>query len=123
VARLWLHACEQGRRYPQPASLLGAPEYPAHRQIHRARPLTTFEQKLILSGRQVPKRTYILAAGWEPSPFQQFGARFKDDRGWQFVSIPCGHDVMVDRPQELADVLASRILASSSPTTPRSGPR
>src|SRR5262249_19069489 len=24
-------------RYPQPASLLGAPEYPAHRQIHRAR--------------------------------------------------------------------------------------
>jgi len=48
---------------------------------------------------------YILAAGYEPSPFQQFGARFKDDRGWQFVSIACGHDVMVDRPQELADVL------------------
>ena len=68
-------------------------------------PLATFEQKLALSGRQVPKRVYILAAGWEPSPFQQFGARFKDDRGWQFVSIACGHDVMVDRPQELADVL------------------
>jgi pimeloyl-ACP methyl ester carboxylesterase len=68
-------------------------------------PLATFEQKLVLSGRQVPKRVYILAAGYEPSPFQQFGARFKDDRGWQFVSIACGHDVMVDRPQELADVL------------------
>ena len=68
-------------------------------------PLATFEQKLALSGRQVPKRVYILAAGWEPSPFQQFGARFKDDRAWQFISIPCGHDVMVDRPQELADVL------------------
>ena len=67
-------------------------------------PLTTFEQKLILSGR-LSKRTYILAAGWKSSPFQQFGVRFKDDRGWQFVSIPCGHDVMVDRPQELADVL------------------
>jgi hypothetical protein len=48
---------------------------------------------------------YILAAGWEPSPFQQFAARFKDDRGWHFVSIDCGHDVMVDRPEELADVL------------------
>jgi pimeloyl-ACP methyl ester carboxylesterase len=68
-------------------------------------PLATFEQKLALSGRQVPKRVYILAAGWGPSPFQQFGARYKDDRDWQFVSIACGHDVMIDRPQELADVL------------------
>src|SRR6516165_6176984 len=68
-------------------------------------PLATLEQKLALSGLRVPKRVYILAAGWEPSPFQQFGARYKDDRGWQFVSIACGHDVMVDRPQELADVL------------------
>ena len=68
-------------------------------------PLATFEQKLILSGRQVRRRTYVLAAGWGPSPFQQFGARLKDDRSWQFVSMACGHDVMVDRPQELADVL------------------
>jgi hypothetical protein len=40
-------------------------------------PLATFEQKLVLSGGQVPKRVYILAAGWEPSPFQQFGTRFQ----------------------------------------------
>jgi hypothetical protein len=68
-------------------------------------PLATFEQKLTLSGRKVPKRVYMLAAGWEPSPFQQFGARYKDDRDWQFVSFACGHDVMVDRPQELAAAL------------------
>jgi pimeloyl-ACP methyl ester carboxylesterase len=68
-------------------------------------PLATFKQKLALSGRRVPKRLYIFAAGWEPSPFEQFAARFKDDRGWQFSSMPCGHDVMVDRPQELADAL------------------
>jgi pimeloyl-ACP methyl ester carboxylesterase len=68
-------------------------------------PLATFEQKLMLSGRQVRKRTYVLAAGWGPSPFQQFGMRLKDDRSWQYVSMACGHDVMVDQPQELADVL------------------
>jgi pimeloyl-ACP methyl ester carboxylesterase len=68
-------------------------------------PLATFEQKLILGGRQVPKRVYIFAAGWEPSPFQQFGTRLNNDPGWQFVSIACGHDVMVDRPQQLADML------------------
>jgi pimeloyl-ACP methyl ester carboxylesterase len=68
-------------------------------------PLATFEQKLALSGRQVPKRVYMFATGWGPSPFQQFGARCKDDRDWQFVTFACGHDVMVDRPQELADAL------------------
>jgi pimeloyl-ACP methyl ester carboxylesterase len=68
-------------------------------------PLATFEQKLEVGGRQVPKRVYMLAAGWEPSPFQQFGARFKDDRGWQFVSFSCGHNVMLDQPQELAAAL------------------
>jgi pimeloyl-ACP methyl ester carboxylesterase len=68
-------------------------------------PLATFEQKLEVSGRQVPKRVYMLAVGRERSPFQQFGARFKDDRGWQFVSFACGHDVMVDQPQQLAAAL------------------
>jgi hypothetical protein len=69
-------------------------------------PLATFEQKLALSGRQqVPKRVYIIATGWEPSSFSQFGARFKDDKDWQVVSIACGHDVMVDRPRELAAAL------------------
>ena len=68
-------------------------------------PLATFEQKLVLGGRQVAKQVYMLAAGWEPSPFQQFASRCRDDRGWQFVSFACGHDVMVDRPQELAAAL------------------
>ena len=68
-------------------------------------PLATFEQKLEVSGHQVPKRVYMLATAREPTPFQQFGARFKDDRGWQFVSFACGHDVMIDQPQELAAAL------------------
>ena len=68
-------------------------------------PLATFEQKLEVSGRQVPKRVYMLATGRQSSPFHQFGARFKDDRGWQFVRFACGHDVMLDQPQELAAAL------------------
>jgi pimeloyl-ACP methyl ester carboxylesterase len=69
-------------------------------------PLATFEHKLEVTSPQIPKRVYMIAAGWtRPSPFQQFGARFKDDPGWQFVSFACGHDVMVDLPQELAAAL------------------
>jgi hypothetical protein len=48
---------------------------------------------------------YMLAAGWQPSSFQQFGARYRDDPDWQFFSFACGHDVMVDQPQELAAAL------------------
>jgi hypothetical protein len=64
--------------------------------------MTTF---VLVHGARRPKRVYMLAAGWEPSPFQQFGGRFKGDRGWQFVSFTCGHDVMMDQPQELAAAL------------------
>jgi hypothetical protein len=68
-------------------------------------PLATFEQKIEVSDQQVPKRVYMLATGRERSPFQQFGARFKGDPGWQFVSFACGHDVMLAQPQELAAAL------------------
>jgi len=72
-------------------------------------PLATFEQKLALGGAQPAKRIYVLADGWGPSPFRQFGTRLKDDRDWKFVSIACGHDVMLDRPQELADLLIAAV--------------
>ena len=72
-------------------------------------PLATFEQKLALGGAQPAKRIYVLADGWGPSPFRQFGTRLKDDRDWKFVSIACGHDVMLDRSQELADLLIAAV--------------
>lgn len=71
-------------------------------------PLATFEQKLRVTGPPVAKRVYMLATVWtRPSPFRQFGERFKEDRGWQFVSFACGHDVMLDLPQELAAALVA----------------
>ncbi|MGD0105201.1 MAG: hypothetical protein ABSC06_14330 [Rhodopila sp.] len=68
-------------------------------------PLATFEQKLDLGGGHVPKRMYILATGYEPSLFRQFAERSKVHADWQVVSFACGHDVMIDRPQELAAAL------------------
>jgi pimeloyl-ACP methyl ester carboxylesterase len=69
-------------------------------------PPATFEQRAALSGRHLlPKRVYILATGWEVPTSQQFAARFKDDQGWQIINIACGHEVMIDRPQELAAAL------------------
>lgn len=70
--------------------------------------LATFESPALLTGQveQVKQRMYVLADGWDPSPFRHFAAKVDGRPGWELVKMPCGHDVMVDMPQELADTLA-----------------
>lgn len=65
--------------------------------------LATFEMPMLLKGGANPaaKRMYILADGWDPSPFRHFAAK-AGGQGWEVVKMPCGHDAMVDLPQELA---------------------
>ena len=71
-------------------------------------PLASFEHKLALTGccQRVARRTYILATGWS-SPFEKFARRFEQDLTWNVKRIDCGHIVMLDRPKELADMLAA----------------
>lgn len=68
--------------------------------------LATFQQPVLRTGRPLPadKVTYILATGWEGSPFVQFHERAKL-AGWHTLSLDCGHDVMLDRPAELVRIL------------------
>ncbi|MGP0071305.1 MAG: alpha/beta fold hydrolase [Bryobacteraceae bacterium] len=80
-------------------------------------PLATFQQPLHLTGAidRITNVTFILANGWAPSPFQQFyeGAKAK---GWKTLAMACGHDVMLDLPEELARELLGvvpRIAASA----------
>jgi pimeloyl-ACP methyl ester carboxylesterase len=52
-----------------------------------------------------PRNTaYILAAGWQGSPFSQFHEKARA-RGWNTSVMDCGHDVMLDRPAELTKFL------------------
>lgn len=68
--------------------------------------LATFEQPLHLTGsiNRIQNVTYILASGWSPSPFPQFHEKAQA-KGWKTTTIECGHDLMLDRPQELAEKL------------------
>ncbi len=70
-------------------------------------PIDTFTQGVKLTGarERVAKRTFIQAKGYETSPFGQFAEKLGGNPAWRVLSVPCGHDVMVDRPQELADAL------------------
>ena len=95
-----------GRMQPIPAEMFNIAQ--ANRAwVDRrcvAQALATFELPALLSGdvNKVKQRLYILADGWDPSPFRHFAAKFEGQPGWRVSKLPCSHDVMVDMPQELA---------------------
>lgn len=70
-------------------------------------PSGTFTERLVLTGAamRVPRKTYIQALVG-PAPF--FTAAYERaaaDPSWTALQIDCGHDVMVDRPADLARML------------------
>lgn len=80
-------------------------------------PLATFQQPLRLSGRldSVKNVTFILATGYDGSPFMPSYERAKA-KSWKTLTVPCGHDVMLDMPEEL-----TTILLNAAPRTAASG--
>lgn len=70
-----------------------------------AQPLATLTDRLALSGAylEVPKKTYVLASGW--NGFQSFAEPLRGQPGWTVREIACGHDIAIERPEELSDVL------------------
>lgn len=70
-------------------------------------PVETFQQAIRLAGSTGRHRnvTFILATGFaEGSPFPPFYEKAQA-RGWKAITVPCGHDVMLDRPDELTKIL------------------
>jgi pimeloyl-ACP methyl ester carboxylesterase len=62
--------------------------------------------KLTGARERVAKKTYIRAATYPQPTFDKALAECKDDKTWRtFEATGCGHDVMVDKPEWLVDVL------------------
>jgi pimeloyl-ACP methyl ester carboxylesterase len=78
-------------------------------------PLPTFQQPLHLTGgiARVSNVTYILATGWAPSPFPTFFDLAKS-KGWNTVTMECGHDVMLDLPEQLTRELVAASARSAA---------
>jgi pimeloyl-ACP methyl ester carboxylesterase len=68
-------------------------------------PTGTFTERLRHGGAylKVARKTYILASGWEG--FQGVASPLRDDPAWQVLELPCGHDVPLLMPAELAALL------------------
>jgi pimeloyl-ACP methyl ester carboxylesterase len=71
-----------------------------------------FQQPVRLTGGLAGVRnvSYLYASGWagRQSPFHGFYEKAKA-RGWKTTEVDCGHDVMLDRPDAVTELLISSI--------------
>jgi pimeloyl-ACP methyl ester carboxylesterase len=68
--------------------------------------LATFQQPVARSGKPFAagQTTYVLATGWEGSPFPPFHGRAQA-AGWRSITLDGGHDLMLDKPAEVVQIL------------------
>jgi pimeloyl-ACP methyl ester carboxylesterase len=69
-------------------------------------PIQCFLQKLALTGarERIGKKAYIRAAAY-PSPYFDAGLASARVKNWRTYEVPCGHDVMLDMPERLTEIL------------------
>jgi pimeloyl-ACP methyl ester carboxylesterase len=72
-------------------------------------PVACMNERLKFTGpgiSTVRSKVYVLAEGWGTGPgFRRYYDRVKDDPAWRCHALACGHDVMLDMPEELAAIL------------------
>jgi pimeloyl-ACP methyl ester carboxylesterase len=70
-------------------------------------PIGSMTEKLKLTGARdrIARKTYIRASGYPNVAFEAAHARAKADKTWRTYEVPCGHDVMIDMPERLAEIL------------------
>ena len=54
---------------------------------------------------RVARKSYIRATSWEFPHFESCYDNLKGDASWQVFELHCGHDVMIDMPNELTNIL------------------
>lgn len=75
-------------------------------------PLGAFTEKIKLSGAHKRIARHIYVHGTilpRESPFRPFYDRVKDDPAWQAHTLACGHDVMLDMPDRVTEILESAL--------------
>ena len=70
-------------------------------------PLGVSLQPIRLTGARdrIPKKTYIWAEPYNSPNFRRYYENCEADPSWTTYKVPCGHDVMVDMPDRLAEIL------------------
>lgn len=75
-------------------------------------PIGCFTEKIRLSGKQnsINKRVYVHSTVLpRESPFKPFYERVKSDPAWSAHTLACGHDAMLDMPDDVTRILLDAI--------------
>ncbi|KRA80736.1 alpha/beta fold hydrolase [Altererythrobacter sp. Root672] len=85
---------------------------PVPGQIGR-HPLLTLTEAVRLTGEEekIPRRAYIFASNWEPSPFVRFRDQVQAEGGWEYHDSHSSHFVMVDQPAQLREIMLDLAVA------------
>ena len=77
----------------------------------RPHPIGTFLQSISLSRRwrEVPRKTFIGAHGWEGSPFLDLYRRLSGEPEWSTFAFDCGHNVARLKPEALTEILLAQV--------------
>jgi pimeloyl-ACP methyl ester carboxylesterase len=80
--------------------LLKLPQFGRH-------PLLTLTEAVRLTGeeKKVPRRSYIFATEWQPTPFPRFRDKVKGDPKWELHEVGGSHNVMGDEPEKLLKIV------------------
>ena len=64
-------------------------------------------EKIALTGERdrIAKKAYIRAKGYATPAFDAVAAKLDANPAWHVYEMPCGHDAMVDMPDQLAEIL------------------
>jgi pimeloyl-ACP methyl ester carboxylesterase len=70
-------------------------------------PIGCFTEAIKITGarERIAKKAYVRAAAYPNPGFDAALARVKADTSWRVYEVPCGHDVMVDMPERLTEIL------------------
>ena len=70
-------------------------------------PLAAVVEKIKAAGarEKIARKTYIRASNFESPVFDQTLTRMKASPGWKTYEVASGHDVMIDMPERLVEIL------------------
>jgi len=77
-----------------------------------AQPIGTFTDKIAMTGARdrIARKAYIRAKTYANPGFDRAHGTLQSDPSWQTYEVPGGHDVMVDNPERLTEILLEAAL-------------